>query len=185
MLDESKMKNSIKEIFSESLDDFLEKELDLLESCVSERSICGRIAQLLNLKTIDKTEFENYHVDIEYNRNQGEIKTIIDNNHEIISITCDLIIHSRGKVIKQDNLLAIEFKKSNRPDSEKLKDRNRLKALTKKTFDDTWSNDGTTLPRHVCGYLLGIYVEFNLENKTIFIEEYEEGQITIKNQLNY
>jgi len=74
VLDESKMKNSIKEIFSESLDDFLEKELDLLESCVSERSICGRIAQLLNLKTIDKTEFENYHVDIEYNRNQGEIK---------------------------------------------------------------------------------------------------------------
>ena len=94
---------------------------------------------------------------MEYNRNNGKIKTIKNSKEEIITINCDLIIHSRGEIIEQDNLLALEMKKSTAPKEEKLKDKERLMALTKDTFDDVWPFDGKTLPEHVCRYILGIY----------------------------
>lgn len=52
-------------------------------------------------------QFENllpaYHLtdcyaDSEYNRKRGgQIKTIISGDTEVIRLTCDLIVHSRGK----------------------------------------------------------------------------------------
>lgn len=56
-----------------------------------------------------------YFADAEYNRKQnGQIKTIIDENMEEVKVQCDLILHSRGKNVERDNLIAIEMKKSNR-----------------------------------------------------------------------
>ena len=43
---------------------------------------------------------KDYYVDVEYNRNKGKIKTIIDDNENVININCYLIIHSRGENIK-------------------------------------------------------------------------------------
>lgn len=61
----------------------------------------------------DKSFF-NYFVDIEYNRNKGSIKTIkkttLGPNGQIIPINCDLILHSRGNRLEQDNLIALEMK---------------------------------------------------------------------------
>ena len=37
----------------------------------------------------------------------GIVKTIIDQNEVITNITCDLIVHSRGTYIEQDNLIAL------------------------------------------------------------------------------
>ena len=53
-------------------------------------------------------------MDTEYNRNGGSLKTIFDNERDlkVIKVTCDIIVHSRGKNIKQDNLICIEMKKS-------------------------------------------------------------------------
>ncbi|MEK3699087.1 hypothetical protein NYE33_19120 [Paenibacillus sp. FSL R10-2199] len=51
------------------------------------------------------------------------------------------------------------MKKSTNRNSEKIKDKNRLIALTKDTFDMVWSFDGTSLLEHVCRYKLGVYYE--------------------------
>ncbi|MFZ3226816.1 MAG: hypothetical protein WA230_15065, partial [Xanthobacteraceae bacterium] len=62
-------------------------------------------------------------MDAEYNRQQnGQIKTIIDDHAHEISVTCDLILHSLGEIIRTDNLIAIEMKKSERPKVEKDED---------------------------------------------------------------
>lgn len=83
-------------------------------------------------------------------------------------------MHSRGRHPEQDNLIAIEMKKANRPQAEKTADKERLKALTKDTFDDTWSYDGVTLPEHVCRYVIGIYypIEVNTQMLECFDGEY-------------
>jgi len=94
---------------------------------------------------------------------------------KVMPITCDLIIHSRGER-KKDNILAIEMKKTSRPLYEKIKDKERLIALTKSTFyKDIWSYDGVALPEHVCGYDLGIYYEVNLGKRFVLIEYYIHG----------
>jgi hypothetical protein len=67
------------------------------------------------------------------------------------------------------------MKKSDRPSKEKQKDRDRLRALTKASFDDVWSNDGFTQPEHVCGYILGVYIEINRAKRTCLVEYYAKG----------
>jgi hypothetical protein len=93
-------------------------------------------------KVLDNTDYSNYYVDVDYNRNNGKVKTIINENMQVKNINCDLIVHSRCENIHKDNLIAIEMKKSSRRKAEKDKDRNRLIALTKVSFDDVWSADG-------------------------------------------
>lgn len=70
------------------------------------------------------------------------------------------------------------MKKSIRPQSEKQKDRERLKALTKDSFDNLWSYDGYTLPKHVCRYGLGVYFEINYRRNFVLIEYYKQGEMT-------
>lgn len=103
-------------------------------------------------------------------------KTIRGQQEEIIPINCDLILHSRGENVDQDNLIAIEMKKSNAPSAEKQKDRERLIALTKDSFDDVWAWDHN-LPEHVCRYVLGVYYEINYRQKEIHIEYYRRGEL--------
>ena len=120
--------------------------------------------------------FKGYYTDVEYNRNRGgKLKTIINSEEKIVNITCDLILHSWGVHLSQDNLIAIEMKKSNRPQDSKEKDRERLKALTKESYDDIWSYDGKSLPEHVCRYVLGVYYEIDYSRREIKIEYYREG----------
>lgn len=132
--------NKLVEIFEQANKNFLD-ERDFILSGVSERCLCGEL-----MKKIDKeknhTEYSNYYVDIEYNRNNGEIKTINNGKHQVLNITCDIILHSRGENTSQDNLIALEMKKDTGSRSEKEKDRNRLRALTKDSFNDVWSFDG-------------------------------------------
>ena len=158
---------------------FLKYDKALLANQVSERTLCG--ALMLHIHDIisrDK-KFAGYHVDVEYNRNKGAIKTIyktIRSSHEqVIPISCDLIVHSRGEIVKQDNLIAIEMKKSTAFWFEKAKDRERLIALTKDSFDDVWSFDGRSLPEHVCRYVLGVYYEIDYKRKSILLEYYRKG----------
>lgn len=164
------------QIFIECSETFINSETDLILSGVSERCLCGSFMIILR-NALDNSEFEQYFTDIEYNRNfDGQIKTIIDHNAVVTNITCDLIIHSRGKIENQDNLIAIEMKRDNHPESEKTKDRIRLKALTKPSNDtNTYSADGRTLPQHVCGYIVGVFYEISISNRNISIEYYQNG----------
>ena len=81
--------------------------------------------------------------------------------------------------------MAFEMKKSNRPIAEKNSDRNRLRALSKDSYDGVWSADGVTLPEHVCGYIWGIYIELNNNTREELIEYYQHGEMTNSETLNY
>lgn len=59
-------------------------------------------------------------MDVEYNRNAGHIKSIINEEIKVIHITCDLIIHSHGENEQQDNLLVLEMKKAYQLEDEKI-----------------------------------------------------------------
>ncbi len=166
-------------LFECANDGFLRQDKALLANQVSERTLCGALMiHIHDIISRDK-KYAGYHVDVEYNRNKGAIKTIyktIKGPHlEIIPINCDLIVHSRGEIVKQDNLIAIEMKKSTATRVRKDKDRERLIALTKDSFDDVWSFDGKALPEHVCRYVLGVYYEINFRRKSITIEYYRKG----------
>jgi len=142
---------------------------------------------LILRQELNASDFSNYYSDIEYNRNfDGQIKTIIDDNMEVTNITCDLIIHSRGQIPQQDNLIALEMKRDNHLESEKNKDRIRLRALTKPTNDSlTYSADGRTLPRHVCGYVFGVFYEISIDHRNINIEYYRNGEFYNRYNRNF
>ena len=164
-----------RQVFEQSLALFLLQEVDALLSDVNERNNCGRLAIYMEGVARDHG-LSAYYADTEYNRKQeGRLKTILDDDHKIVAINCDLILHSRGKVVAADNLIAIEMKKSDRPEKEKQKDRDRLRALTKASYDDVWSADGIALPEHVCGYVLGTYVELNRAKRICLVEYYSLG----------
>ena len=166
---------TIARIFAESADQFLVAEASNILSEISERSLCGRLAFILDAQ-LRGANISGYYVDLEYNRKQdGRIKTILNESLEVVTITCDLIVHSRGQSLLHDNLIAIEMKKANRPRLEKEKDRRRLVALTKTSFDGVWSADGRTHPEHVCGYKLGMYMELDSVARRCHFEAYEEG----------
>lgn len=170
------MLNKLIHIFENAHHEFITRDLSLILDNVNERGLCGALAQHL-ARQICNTEFQNYYVDVEYNRNDGKIKTIIGKNLKVIKINCDLILHSRGEIVGKDNLIALEMKKNSASLEDKTNDKNRLIALTKDSYDDVWSFDGNTLPAHVCGYELGIYYEINKRSRKVLVEYYVKGKL--------
>ena len=118
----------LKEIFLISNKKFIREDRYLLDSRVSERSLCGALMLHLNRLMLQTEGFDGYYTDVEYNRNRGNIKTVKKTvkgpEEQIINVTCDLIMHSRGEHPEQDNLIAIEMKKSNRSQAEKSQIKN-------------------------------------------------------------
>lgn len=181
----------LEKIFEKANTNFLKNNKILFESQVSERTLCG--ALMLSLyEEIKKTEYSKYFVDVEYNRNVGgKVKTIKKTiqgiDEQIVNINCDLIVHSRGQNVINDNLIAIEMKKSTSDKKSKINDKIRLECLTKRC--DVWSYGGKVFPEHVCGYKLGVYYEINFKLQIIQIEYYVYGNcykqysLSIKNKL--
>lgn len=167
----------MRNLFEYANNNFLTQDIELIDSKVSERTLCGTLMSYIRDLIRNVPDYSGYFVDVEYNRNKGKVKTIINKDLNVITINCDLILHSRGQHPEQDNLIAIEMKKSNRPKHEKDKDRNRLIALTKASYDDIWSFDGKTLPEYVCRYIMGVYYEVDNENREVLIEYYSGGKL--------
>lgn len=179
------MAEHLKEMFQRSFQAFINSDLESIIANVNERNLCGRLSIHMS-RLLEEYGFGQYFVDPEYNRKQdGRIKTILDENFEVVTINCDLILHSRGRSIENDNLIAIEMKKSNRPQQEKENDRKRLRALTKSSFDDVWSADGQVHPEHVCNYNLGVYLELDTPSRTFLVEEYERGQLQAEEVIEF
>ncbi|TKG87406.1 hypothetical protein EYV94_28330 [Puteibacter caeruleilacunae] len=169
------MKEHLHKIFELAIDTFFEEELENILNNTNERNLCGRLAIYLE-KIAKEHKVDGYYADPEYNRKQnGQVKTILDEEMNVVTINCDIILHSRGNIIEQDNLIAIEMKKSNRPSDEKESDKKRLRALTKESYDDIWSFDGKALPDYVCGYILGFYLELDIRNRNCLVECYQKG----------
>ena len=165
----------IREVFDNSLAIFLEREQQELADGVNERNYCARWACYME-RCSEAHGLIGYVADTEHNRKQdGRIKTILGGQSEVISINCDLILHSRGKYIEEDNLIAVELKKHHRPPIEKDKDRARLIALTKASYGGVWKINPNTPPEHVCGYVLGAYVEVDRKQRICLVEFYANG----------
>lgn len=169
-------RNLIRQIFEQSMDAFLQKEVQALLEGVNERNNCARCSIYMQ-EIANNFGLGNYYADAEYNRKQnGQVKTILNGEMKVVQISCDLLLHSRGKM-HEDNLIAVEMKKYETRDDDKRKDRERLCALTKVSYDDIWSNDGVTLPEHVCGYILGVFIEIDRNNRRCNFEYYENGNL--------
>ena len=167
----------LEKIFYSSLAVFFAKERVNIMNGVAERNLCARLAHYMELEASNNNLF-GYYADVEYNRKQnGEVKTIMDGDLKVIRINCDLILHSRGELIDRDNLIAIEMKKEERPRYEKESDINRLRAMTKKSYDDIWSFDGQTHPEHVCGYEFGFFIEIDNAINSYTITKICDGEI--------
>lgn len=166
-------------LFQGALCRFLAKDAASIRNNISERNLCSRLAmQFENL--LSNYEIEAYYADPEYNRKQeGQIKTILSGDMQVIKVTCDLIVHSRGE-LGRDNLIAIEMAKPDKSAEQIQSDRLRLMALTKRSFDDVWSYDGVTHPEHVCGYLLGAFIMVDRTKEVASVEFFEDGASTVK-----
>ena len=92
---------------------------------------------------------------------------------------------SRILSIAEDNLIAIEMKKSQRCDDGKIADRDRLRAMTKSSGGGVWSNDGTVHPEHVCGYRLGVYIEIDSDDRKALIEHFVGGERVCSTEISY
>lgn len=165
------------DIFECANERFLNRNSSLFESRVSERTLCGALMLELH-EVLKNTKYADYYTDVEYNRRAGKLKTIRKTMYgpkeEIVPINCDLIVHSRGEKTN-DNLIALEMKKSNTSRRARESDRIRLECLTKAPYGEVYSADGKALPEYVCGYKLGIYYEINYNRRQIRIEYYADG----------
>ena len=167
----------LRNIFDLTIDEFFRRETQEVLEGVNERNNCGRMALYMQ-HFAEVNNFHHYFADTEYNRQQdGKIKTILDGEMRVVPINCDLILHSRGQVVAADNLIAIEVKKKDGREQDKQKDRERLRALTKSSYDDVWSYDGIALPEHVCGYQLGAFIELDRFRRNCLIEFYQFGDL--------
>ncbi len=165
-------------VFEDALSSFLDAEGRSLLTGVSERNTCGRLAIYLQ-RQLELDGFTGYYADVEYNRKQdSQVKTIINESLEVIQITPDLIAHTRGqKLPPHDNLIALEAKKSLRPEHEKNADRERLQAMTRVPFEGVWPWDGSH-PEHVCGYAVGVFMEIDIGQHMLTLEFYKKGVLT-------
>lgn len=171
------MIKELKKIFNKANDKFLLKSKKMIYDDVAERCLCSELKSFLQEQLVN-TKYCNYYIDNEYNRNCGHIKTTINGEMKEIIIQCDLIVHSRGENELQDNLIALEMKKSYQDQISKNSDRDRLCALTKnRQSRDIYSYDGKTFPKQVCGYILGIYYEVDKDKKKVMIEYYKDGEM--------
>ena len=166
---------NLTKIIKPALSDFFKKEITNILDDVAERNLCSRLAIYFQ-KYMDEFNLTDYYADTEYNRKQeGQVKTILSEEMEVIPITCDLIIHSRGKFPAKDNLIALEMAKNNKTEEDLNNDRKRLMALTKASFDGIWSTDGIAHPEHVCGYVKGLYLIIDQKNRQAKLEHYAHG----------
>lgn len=165
---------TLQRVFEEAFLSFLREDQKLIFTDAHEQSLCARLAMSLE-RVAKKHGLEGYSVDAEYNRNYGQVKTIIDDQHREISITCDIILHSRGENPNADNLIAIEMKKAEAKDARKNSDRNRLRALTKPCHEvyPLASADR----KYVCGYELGYFIDMSRQEGCAVIEVYASGDL--------
>lgn len=179
------MQDELRTLFYQSFDRFLERENKNILNGIAERNLCGCWAPVLEAAAIEHG-FEGYRADPDYNRMQnGQVKVMLVDGLDVVSIVCDLILHSRGEKLECDNLIAIEMKKSYRPEAEKESDRTRLKTLTRSSFDGVWSADGKSLSEYVCGYKLGYYCELDIKERQFLIEEYVEGALSDQRRFEF
>ncbi|WP_338981608.1 hypothetical protein [Fusobacterium nucleatum] len=161
--DENKKKltEELIDIFEKAKNEFLEKEKTIIKNDTNERTLTQRLAFYLELQLRKNIKYENYSVDCEYNRKEEDIKRLkFGKNTDKKEIYPDIIVHQR-KI--KNNLIAIEMKKTTSRNTNKIKDIEKLKALTDE--------------KNCYSYILGIYFELDItDNNNNIINFFVDGE---------
>ena len=161
--DENKKKltEELIDIFEKAKNEFLEKEKAIIKNDTNERTLTQRLAFYLELQLRKNIKYENYSVDCEYNRKEEDIKRLkFGKNTDKKEIYPDIIVHQR-KI--KNNLIAIEMKKTTSRNTDKIKDIEKLKALTDE--------------KNCYSYILGIYFELDItDNNNNIINFFVDGE---------
>ena len=96
--------NDLCALFEAANRNLINNDLDLFEGKVSERTLCGALMLHIHDLIVGDPLYQGYYTDVEYNRNRGGKlknikKTIRGANETVVTINCDLILHSRGQHI--------------------------------------------------------------------------------------
>ena len=161
--DENKKKltEELIDIFEKAKNEFLEKEKAIIKNDTNERTLTQRLAFYLELQLRKNIKYENYSVDCEYNRKEEDIKRLkFGKNTDKKEIYPDIIVHQR-KI--KNNLIAIEMKKTTSRNTDKIKDIEKLEALTDRKND-------------YC-YVLGIYFELDITDNNNIINFFVDGEV--------
>ena len=161
--DENKKKltEELIDIFEKAKNEFLEKEKAIIKNDTNERTLTQRLAFYLELQLRKNIKYENYSVDCEYNRKEEDIKRLkFGKNTDKKEIYPDIIVYQR-KI--KNNLIAIEMKKTTSRNTDKIKDIEKLKALTDE--------------KNCYSYILGIYFELDItDNNNNIINFFVDGE---------
>lgn len=162
----------LNEIIIPSLRKLYQVDYDNIWFGVSERNICARLAHHMEniMREYDKSHssyvFENYYVDVEYNRmGHGDLKYYEDSKHQLKYSVCDLLIQARGC---GPNLLAVELKKKGNSQNAQ-RDRERLESLVSSPTSETSS-------QCVHDTLLGAFITYSPDEVILELFENENGQ---------
>ena len=160
--DENKKKltEELIDIFEKAKNEFLEKEKAIIKNDTNERTLTQRLAFYLELQLRKNIKYENYSVDCEYNRKEEDIKRLkFGKNTDKKEIYPDIIVYQR-KI--KNNLIAIEMKKTTSRNTDKIKDIEKLEALTDRKND--------------YHYTLGIYFELDITDNNDIINFFVDGE---------
>lgn len=172
------MRNIIFDLLENALEEFYAKEQRNLELDIHEIAHGHRLALYFEKQIREYDEvhqeklFENYYVDIEFNRTEGgAVKTVVYNG-ELHETRCDILLHSKGNVPDRENLLIIELKKEH---------------STNKEQEDIWEINRMVSPREegapdaaICNTLLGVYLKIGLSCYFGTKYWYEDGRIRLE-----
>ena len=161
--DENKKKltEELIDIFEKAKHEFLEKEKAIIKNDTNERTLTQRLAFYLELQLRKNIKYENYSVDCEYNRKEEDIKRLkFGKNTDKKEIYPDIIVYQR-KI--KNNLIAIEMKKTTSRNTDKIKDIEKLEALTDRKND--------------YHYTLGIYFELDITDNNNIINFFVDGEV--------
>lgn len=158
-----------------AINQLYEKDSRNLSFEVSERNLCGRLAfyleNLMRKYDLDNKSsfFKEYFADIEYNRMESLDgkpikKSITYENGEKDTIICDLLVHSRGTNKKQDNLIALEMKRTYNKDSVES-DNKRLMTLVSPPQSDAEC-------KSMYNTLLGVFLTCDKNNCKMNVYEF-------------
>lgn len=149
------------DIFEKAKNEFLEKEKAIIKNDTNEKTLTQRLTFYLELQLRKNIKYENYSVDCEYNRKEEDIKRLkFGKNTDKKEIYPDIIVHQR-KI--KNNLIAIEMKKTTSRNTDKIKDIEKLEALTDRKND--------------YHYTLGIYFELDITDNNNIINFFVDGEV--------
>ena len=156
-----KLSKELIDVFQKAKNEFLEKEKTIIKNDTNERTLTQRLAFYLELQLRKNIKYENYSVDCEYNRKEKDIKRLkFGKNTDKKEIYPDIIVHQR-KI--KNNLIAIEMKKTTSRNTDKIKDIEKLEALTDRKND--------------YHYTLGIYFELDITDTNNIINFFVDGEV--------